>query len=85
MSTVQRAGDTVEKYGVPSAAASSAGTTISGAVGWFSGAGAPTNGAAGTQVGVAGPGSRYFDSTNTTEYWQSGSISSVSWVATLAP
>lgn len=82
MSTVQRAADTVEKYGVPTA---STGTSIAGAVGWFSGAGAPTNGAAGTQVGVAGPGSRYFDSTNTTEYWQSGSISSVSWVATLSP
>lgn len=84
MATVQRITDAVEKYGVPSASGS-AGTTIDGAVGWFSGAGAPTNGAAGTQVGVAGPGSRYFDSTNTTEYWQSGSISSVSWVAILAP
>ena len=82
MSTVQRMSDTVEKYGVPTA---SGGTSISGAVGWFSGAGAPTNGAAGTQVGIAGPGSRYFDSTNTTEYWQSGSISSVSWIATLSP
>ena len=83
MATVQRAADTVEKYGVPSGLT---GTAISAtSIGWYSGAGAPTNGAAGTFVGVAGPGSRYFDSTNTTEYWQSGSISSVSWVAVLAP
>ena len=83
MATVQRAADTVEKYGL--AATSSAGSISATSIGWYSGAGAPTNGAAGTQVNVAGPGSRYFDSTNTTEYWQSGSISSVSWVATLAP
>lgn len=82
MSTVQRAIDTVEKYGTTP---TSAGTISATSIGWYSGAGAPTNGVAGTQVNVAGPGSRYFDSTNTTEYWQSGSISSVSWVAVLAP
>ena len=81
MPTVQRASESVEKYGV----ANTPQLAGNAAIVFLSGAGAPTNGAAGTGVNSAGPGSRYFDSTNTTEYWQSGSISSVSWVATLAP
>lgn len=75
MATIQRAADTVEKYGVPSNSAAIAG----GAVVTLSGAGAPTNGAAGTGFGSANTGAIYFDTTNGDQYINRGSSSSVSW------
>ena len=52
---------------------------------WLSGAVAPTDGVAGTGVGVAGPGSRYTNTTTNIEYRQNGTIADVLWQAIHAP
>lgn len=52
---------------------------------WLSGAGAPTNGVAGTGVGEAGPGSFYTDVTNKILYINHGTINDVLWNAVIAP
>lgn len=52
---------------------------------WLSGAGAPTNGVAGTGVGTAGPGSKYTDTVAKIEYNQHGTINDVLWNAVIAP
>lgn len=49
----------------------------------LSGAGAPTDGVAGTGAGVAGPMSTYHDVTNKTEYRNSNTKASPTWLATV--
>lgn len=46
---------------------------------WLSGAGAPTDGAAGTGVNVAGRGSFYTDIDTGVTYIQLGAITNVEW------
>lgn len=50
---------------------------------WLSGNGPPTDGAAGTGAGVAGPMSIYDDFTNKTRYLNSNTKASPTWVATI--
>ncbi len=52
---------------------------------WLSGAGAPTDGAAGTGAGTAGPGSIYTDVTNKIEYRNHNTKASPTWVAVIGP
>lgn len=52
---------------------------------WLSGAADPVNGVAGTGVGVAGPGSKYTQTTTKTEYNQHGTINDVLWNPVISP
>lgn len=56
-----------------------AGISIGDNVWIIQGAGAPTNGASGTGVGFAGPGSLYIDRTNANLYQNTNTKASPTW------
>lgn len=65
--------------GLPATLGLSAAGDAAGQLGPFQNAGAPTNGAAGTQFGVAAPGALLVDTTNKKLYINTNTLASPTW------